>query len=65
MNTNITKNKNPHVGPGRVIVSIYADQKLHARIKRRAKTLGLSTSAYVLMLAKNEIENPFVFGRAA
>lgn len=44
-----------HVGPGRKIVSIYAEERLHERIKARAAALGFSVSEYVMLLAQNDI----------
>lgn len=45
-----------HVGPGKKVVSFYADAKLHQQIKTRAKSLGLSASKYVEMLALKDIK---------
>lgn len=49
------KHKQRHVGPGKIVVSIYADEALHAEIKNRAHSLGLSVSKYVEQLARTDI----------
>lgn len=51
-----TKAKRKHVGPGKKIISLYADAEVYERIKVRAKALGIPASTYLQKLALNDIE---------
>jgi hypothetical protein len=46
-----------HVGPGKVVMSLYADKKMREAIKRRAKELGIPVSTYIFNLAKEDIRS--------
>jgi hypothetical protein len=48
--------KPKHIGPGKKIVSIYADEEFHATVKSRAKSLGLNVSKYLHKLAEDDIQ---------
>lgn len=52
-----TKTPRRHIGPGKKIVSVYTDAKLHARIQKKAESLKRSVSNYLLLLAENDIAN--------
>jgi hypothetical protein len=44
-----------HVGPGSAIISIYAPKMLYRDIQRRAESLGMSASKYLMSVAQNDI----------
>lgn len=46
----------PRIGPGKRIVSIYADAAEIEQFKERAKSLGLSLSQYFAALAVKDLE---------
>jgi hypothetical protein len=44
-----------HIGPGKRVVSLYADAALMQASKARARSLGLSMSAYVAALVRADL----------
>lgn len=55
MRTKAEKFPRKHIGAGRKIVSLYADSRLHERMKARAASLGMNVSSYVAYLAKRDL----------
>lgn len=53
----VTK-KPRHTGPGKKVVSIYADTAEHKRFKARAKAMNISLSAYFRHLARKDLKHP-------
>lgn len=50
------KSNTKHIGPGKIVVSMYADKKLHERVKARAKALRIPVSTYIYQLALKDIQ---------
>lgn len=49
--------KKKHVGPGKLAVTLYADEALYKECKARARSLGFSTSSWIFRLVRKELRN--------